>query len=53
MGGISQNVIELSYRFAKNNISAWISDEIKNKKSSENSELFNLVPGTGIEPAHP
>ncbi len=24
----------------------------KNKKSSENSELSNLVPGTGIEPAH-
>ena len=27
--------------------------EIENKKSSEFSELSNLVPGTGFEPAHP
>ena len=25
----------------------------ENKESSENSELSNQVPGTGIEPAHP
>lgn len=25
----------------------------ENKKSSGNSELSNLVPGTGFEPAHP
>lgn len=25
----------------------------RNEKSSENSELSNLVPGTGFEPAHP